>query len=77
MTATLRHRQRSWKVVTGMRRAVSTLRYVNDELMRANEAIFRPAGAPLPSTPAGTSVGSPAAVSGSAEAATQHTGRAA
>lgn len=70
MTATPRHRQRSWRVVAAMRRAVSTLRYVNDELMRANEAIFRPAGAPLPSTPAGASAGS-------AEAATQHTGRAA
>jgi len=27
-----------------MRRAIGALRYVNDELMRANEAIFRPAG---------------------------------
>jgi hypothetical protein len=78
MTATRRQRQRSWRVVAGMRRAVGTLRYINDELTRANEAIFRPAGAPLPNTPAGTSAGSPTAVAGSAEAAaTEHSGRAA
>jgi hypothetical protein len=32
--------------MTAIRRAISTLRHVNDELMRANDAIFRPAGAP-------------------------------
>ena len=57
-----------------MRRAAATLRHVNDELVRANEAIFRPAGAPPPRPPAGTSGTS---ATGSAEAATEHTGRAA
>src|SRR5690349_9388914 len=52
MTATRRQRQHSWTVVAGMRRAVGALRYVNDELTRVSEAIFRPAGAPLPHTPA-------------------------
>lgn len=32
--------------MTALRRAIGALRYVNDELMRANEAIFRPVGAP-------------------------------
>ena len=60
-----------------MRRAVRTLRYVNDEMVRANEAIFRPAGAP-PNSPAGTSAGSAAADTGNVEAAaTKHTGQAA
>src|SRR5690348_14022130 len=52
MTATRRQRQHAWTVVAGMRRAVGSLRYVNDELTRVSEAIFRPAGAPLPHTPA-------------------------
>ena len=33
------------------RRAARTLRYVNDELVRANEAIFRPAGTLRPGRP--------------------------
>ena len=58
-----------------MRRLVGILRDVNDELVRANEAIFRPAGAPPPRLPAGTSASS---VSGSADAAaTGHAGQAA
>jgi hypothetical protein len=46
MTATRRPRRPGpgW-ARTAPRRAISTIRYVNDELMRANEAIFRPAGA--------------------------------
>ena len=59
------------------RRAAATLRHVNDELVRANEAIFRPAGAPPPRPPAGTSGTSATSATGSAEAATEHTGRAA
>jgi hypothetical protein len=75
MTATPPRRQRSWRVMAAMRRAAGTLRYVNDELMRANEAIFRPAGAP-PTTPAGTSDASATIVTGNAEtAATEHAGR--
>lgn len=61
-----------------MRRMVGTLRYVNDELVRANEAIFRPAGAPPPSAAAGTSASRATALAGGAEAApTEHSGRAA
>jgi hypothetical protein len=47
MTATQRPRRPgpAW-ARTALRRAISTIRYANDELMRANEAIFRPAGAP-------------------------------
>jgi hypothetical protein len=63
MTAIQQH-QRSWRLMAAMRRTARTLRYVNDELVRANEAIFRPAGASRP--PAGTSASS---VSGSADAA--------
>jgi len=68
-----------------MRRVVGILRDVNDELVRANEAIFRPAGAPRPGSPAGTPsppAGTPASsatiVTGNARAASaEHTGRAA
>ena len=59
-----------------MHRTARTLRYVNDELVRANEAIFRPAGAPPPGPPVGTSA-SATSVTGGAAAATDHTGRAA
>ena len=37
--------------MTALRRAIGTLRYVNDELTRANEAIFRPVGAPRAGRP--------------------------
>jgi hypothetical protein len=37
--------------MTALRRAIGTLRYVNDELTRANEAIFRPIGAPRAARP--------------------------
>jgi hypothetical protein len=58
--------------MAAMHRTARTLRYVNDELMRANEAIFRPAGAPPPGPPAGSSASS---ATGDAAAATGHTGR--
>jgi hypothetical protein len=78
MTATQQRHQHSWRPMAAMRRTARTLRYVNDELLRANEAIFRPAGAPPPSPPAGTSGSSATSVGGNAEAAaTGHTGRAA
>ena len=60
-----------------MRRTVRTLSYVNDELVRANEAIFRPAGGPPPGPAASTSASSATSVGGQAEAATGHPGRAA
>ena len=55
MTAT--HRPRPGRMMTGPRRMIHTLRYVNDELTRASEAIIRSARAPQPrsqaqSTPA-------------------------
>ena len=76
MTATQQRRQRSW-VMAAMHRTVDALRYFNDELVRANDAIFRPAGAP-PGPPAGTSASSATTVTGKAEAAaTGRTGRAA
>ena len=53
-----------------MRRAIGALRYVNDELMRAHEAISRPTGASLTRPQAGAST--------TAAAATMdHTGQAA
>jgi hypothetical protein len=38
--------------MTALRRAIGTLRYLNHELTRANEAIFRPVGAPPAGRPA-------------------------
>jgi len=52
MTATQRPRPgRTW-AATALRRAIGALKLANDELLRANEAIFRPAGAPGPGGPA-------------------------
>jgi hypothetical protein len=46
MTATQRPRPgRAW-AATALRRAIGALRLANDELLRANEAIFRPVGQP-------------------------------
>jgi hypothetical protein len=46
MTATQRPRPgRAW-AATALRRAIGALRLANDELLRANEAIFRPVGEP-------------------------------
>jgi hypothetical protein len=46
MTATRRPRPgRAW-TATALRRAISALQSADDELLRANEAIFRPVGAP-------------------------------
>jgi hypothetical protein len=44
MTAT--HRPRTGRMMTGPRRMIHAIRYVNDELMRASEAIIRSARAP-------------------------------
>ena len=46
MTAT--HRPRPGRMMSGPRRAIRALRYVNDELTRASEAIIRSARAPQP-----------------------------
>ena len=46
MTAT--HRPRTGRMMTGPRRMIHAVRYVNDELMRASEAIIRSARAPQP-----------------------------
>jgi hypothetical protein len=46
MTATQRPRPgRTW-AATALRRAIGALQFANDELLRANEAMFRPVGAP-------------------------------
>ena len=75
MTATQQQHRHSWRLMAAMSRTARTLRYVNDELVRANEAIFRPAGASPPRPPAGTSA---SGVSGSADAAAAgHAGQAA
>lgn len=56
MTATRRQRrQRSGWAMTAMRRMIGTLRYVNDELVRASEAMIRSARAPQPRPQASTS----------------------
>ena len=46
MTAT--HRPRTGRMMTGPRRMIHAVRYVNDELTRASEAIIRSARAPQP-----------------------------
>jgi hypothetical protein len=69
MTATQQRHQRSWRLTAAMHRTARALRYVNDELARANEAIFRPVGAPPPSSSAGTAASSATSGSGNAEAA--------
>ena len=45
MTATRPRPGRTW-AATALRRAIGAIRSANDELLRANDAIFRPAGAP-------------------------------
>ena len=49
MTAALR--SRPVRMTTGPRRMIRALRYANDELMRASEAIIRSARAPQPRPP--------------------------
>jgi hypothetical protein len=73
--------------MTALRRAIGTLRYVNDELTRANEALlFRPAGAPRaghpgsdarPPAPAGPGSGGDARQPEPAQAGAGGAGRAA
>jgi hypothetical protein len=46
MTAT--HRPRPGRITAGLRRVIHALRYVDDELMRASEAMIRSARAPQP-----------------------------
>jgi hypothetical protein len=47
MTAIQRpHHHRDGWAMTALGRMIGTFRYVNAELERANEAIFRPVGAP-------------------------------
>ena len=46
MTAT--HPPRTGRMTTGPRRMIHAVRYVNDELTRASEAIIRSARAPQP-----------------------------
>jgi hypothetical protein len=78
MTATQQRHQHSWRLMAAMRRTARTLRYVNDELVRANEAIFRPIGTAPPSHSAGTAASSATSVSGNAGVAvTGHPRRAA
>jgi hypothetical protein len=48
MTAT--YRPRPGRMMSGPRRVIRALRYVNDELTRASEAIIRSARAPQPRT---------------------------
>jgi hypothetical protein len=54
MTATMNPatpQSRPGRMITGPRRVIPALRYVNDELMRASEAIIRSARAPRPRVP--------------------------
>jgi len=71
MTATQRpHPGRTW-AATALRRAIGALRSAHDELLRANEAIFRPVGAPRASDPArATGTAPPAGADGAARPAT-------
>jgi hypothetical protein len=48
MTATMNP---AGPTISGPRRVIHALRYVNDELMRASEAIIRSARAPQPRVP--------------------------
>ena len=51
MTAPPRRRDPSSWAMTAIRRMIGTLRYANEELLRAHEAIARPAGLPRPGPP--------------------------
>jgi hypothetical protein len=69
MTATQRPRPgRTW-AATALRRAIGALRFANDELLRANEAMFRPAGAPRDSGPGAATRATPPATAGAPGAA--------
>ncbi|HEY2690765.1 MAG TPA: hypothetical protein VGJ50_20155 [Streptosporangiaceae bacterium] len=57
---------------SAMQRAVRTLRYVNQELLRANEAIFRPVGPPRRRESPASQAGAPAAAQPPAAATTGH-----
>ena len=62
MTSTRRSaREGPGRAMTALQRAVRILRYVNQELLRANEAIFRPAGPPRHRESPPRQAGAPAA----------------
>jgi hypothetical protein len=65
MTAPPRQRDRSNWARTAIRRMIGTLRYANQELLHAHEAMARPAGAPQPGPRASTAgTGAPAPAGG-------------
>jgi len=69
MTATQRPRpDRAW-AATALRRAIGALQFANEELLRANEAMFRPAGAPRASGPGAATRTTPPATAGADGAA--------
>jgi hypothetical protein len=61
MTALSRQRDRSSWATTAIRRVISTFRYVNDELVRAHEAMALPARVPQPGARARTTGGAASA----------------
>jgi hypothetical protein len=64
MTATQQPRPGGAWAATALRRAIGALRLANDELLRANEAIFRPVGEPRGSGPVATTRATPSAGAG-------------
>jgi hypothetical protein len=63
MTAPPRRRDRSNWARTAIRRMIGTLRYADEELLHAHEAMARPVGAPWPgsrTSTTGTSASAPA-----------------
>jgi hypothetical protein len=78
MTSTRRAaREGLGRARTAMLRAVRTLRYINQELLRANEAIFRPVGPPRRRESPASQAGAPAAAQPPTAATTGHDRRAA
>lgn len=64
MTASPRQGDRPSWAVTTIRRMISRLRYANDELVRAHEAMALPTRPPQPQPRAGTKDGSTATPAG-------------
>jgi hypothetical protein len=60
------------RVMTALQRAVRTLRHVNQELLRANEAIFRPVGPPRRQESPASQASAPAAAQPAAAATAGH-----
>lgn len=69
MTAPPRQRDHSRWARTAIRRMIGALRYANEELLHAHEAMARPLGAPLPGPRASTTGASTAAPAGADSAA--------